>query len=82
MMLQKLVLKSTHWLRGYIQCRRYRSTTHLFSFRLIDFYPQLYQDYAIPFDLPILKLICLHVAEHRDEVMLRQVWNQIFDQGQ
>ncbi|KAJ4002393.1 nucleoporin [Lentinula boryana] len=41
---------------------------------------ELYQDYAIPFDLPILKLICLHVAEHRDEVMLRQVWNQIFDQ--
>ncbi|KAF8832270.1 hypothetical protein HHX47_DHR1001833 [Lentinula edodes] len=41
---------------------------------------ELYQDYAIPFDLPILKLICVHVAEHRDEVMLRQVWNQIFDQ--
>ncbi|KAJ4486039.1 nucleoporin, partial [Lentinula aciculospora] len=42
---------------------------------------ELYQDYAIPFDLPMLKLICLHVAEHQDEVMLQQVWNQIFDQG-
>ncbi|KAE9408173.1 nucleoporin [Gymnopus androsaceus JB14] len=40
----------------------------------------LFQEYAIPFDLPILKLLCLHVAEHRDEVMVRQVWNQIFDQ--
>ncbi|KIK70905.1 hypothetical protein GYMLUDRAFT_32985 [Collybiopsis luxurians FD-317 M1] len=41
---------------------------------------ELYQEYAIPFDLPVLKLICLHVAEHRDEVMIRQIWNQIFDQ--
>lgn len=41
----------------------------------------LFQEYAIPFDLPTLKLLCLHVAEHRDEVMVRQVWNQIFDQG-
>ncbi|KAF9076202.1 nucleoporin [Rhodocollybia butyracea] len=41
---------------------------------------ELYQDYAIPFDDPEIKLLCLNVAEHRDEVMLRQVWNQIFDQ--
>ncbi|KAL0578729.1 hypothetical protein V5O48_003285 [Marasmius crinis-equi] len=40
---------------------------------------ELYQAYALPFDLPQLKLLCLHVSEHRDEAMLRQIWNQIFD---
>ncbi|KAI3622521.1 nucleoporin [Moniliophthora roreri] len=40
---------------------------------------ELYQEYAIPFDFPHIKLLCLHVSEHRDEMMLRQVWNQIFD---
>ncbi|KAF5385502.1 hypothetical protein D9757_005350 [Collybiopsis confluens] len=41
---------------------------------------ELYQDFAVPFNLPILKLICLHVAEHQDEVMIRQIWHQLFDQ--
>ncbi|KAF9270147.1 nucleoporin [Marasmius fiardii PR-910] len=40
---------------------------------------ELYQEYAVPFDMPQLKLLCLHVSEHRDEPMLRQIWNQIFD---
>ncbi|KAJ8083919.1 hypothetical protein PM082_002686 [Marasmius tenuissimus] len=40
---------------------------------------ELYQEYALPFDLPQLKLLCLHVSEHRDEAMLRQIWNQIFE---
>ncbi|KAG7099133.1 hypothetical protein E1B28_001005 [Marasmius oreades] len=40
---------------------------------------ELYQEYAIPFDIPRLKLLCLHVSEHRDETTLRQIWNQIFD---
>ncbi|KAK7059035.1 hypothetical protein VNI00_001659 [Paramarasmius palmivorus] len=40
---------------------------------------ELYLEYAVPFDFPNLKLLCLHVSEHRDETMLRQIWNQIFD---
>ncbi|EEB88151.1 hypothetical protein MPER_14174, partial [Moniliophthora perniciosa FA553] len=40
---------------------------------------ELYQEYAVPFDFPHIKLLCLHVSEHRDEIMLRQIWNQIFD---
>ncbi|THV01851.1 hypothetical protein K435DRAFT_654572 [Dendrothele bispora CBS 962.96] len=36
--------------------------------------------YAIAFDLPILKLLCLHISEHRDKAMVKQIWNQIFDQ--
>lgn len=42
---------------------------------------QLYQGYAIPFDMPALKLLCLHVSEHRDESIVRPIWNQIFDEG-
>lgn len=34
------------------------------------------------FDLPTMKLLCLHVSEHRDETVVRPVWNQIFQQGQ
>ncbi|THV07704.1 nucleoporin [Dendrothele bispora CBS 962.96] len=41
---------------------------------------ELYQEYAVAFDLPILKLLCLHISEHRDEAMVKQIWNQIFDQ--
>lgn len=42
---------------------------------------QLYQGYAIPFDMPALKLLCLYVSEHRDESIVRPIWNQIFDEG-
>ncbi|TFK30342.1 nucleoporin [Coprinopsis marcescibilis] len=41
---------------------------------------ELYQEYAIPFDLPNIKLLCLHVSEHRDENIVRPIWNQIFEE--
>jgi len=41
---------------------------------------ELYQGYAVPFDLPTIKLLCLHVSEHRDESVVRPIWNQIFDE--
>ncbi|TFK41242.1 nucleoporin [Crucibulum laeve] len=40
----------------------------------------LYQGYAVPFDIPQMKLLCLHVSEHRDENLVRPIWNQIFDE--
>ncbi|KAF8971407.1 nucleoporin [Flammula alnicola] len=40
----------------------------------------LYQKFAVPFDLPAIKLLCLHVSEHRDESVVRPIWNQIFDE--
>jgi len=39
---------------------------------------ELYQMYAEPFDLPTMKLLILHVSEHRDENLVRPIWNQIF----
>ena len=42
---------------------------------------QLYQRYAVAFDLPDIKLLCLHVSEHRDESVVRPIWNQIFDES-
>ncbi|KAJ7092652.1 nucleoporin [Mycena epipterygia] len=39
---------------------------------------ELYQDYAQPFDLPTMKLLCLHVSEHRDDSIVRPIWNRIF----
>ncbi|KAK0464897.1 nucleoporin [Desarmillaria tabescens] len=41
---------------------------------------ELYQDYAIPFDLADFKLLCIHVSEHRDEGIVRPIWTQIFDE--
>ncbi|KAG6862386.1 hypothetical protein C0995_011826 [Termitomyces sp. Mi166 len=40
----------------------------------------LYTQYAIPFDLVDIKLLCLHISEHRDESIIRPIWNQIFDE--
>ena len=42
---------------------------------------QLYQLYAEPFDLPIIKLLIFHVSGHRDENLVRPIWNKIFDDG-
>lgn len=28
-----------------------------------------------------MKLLCLHVSEHRDESLVRPIWNQIFDES-
>ncbi|KAJ7634229.1 nucleoporin [Mycena polygramma] len=39
---------------------------------------ELYQDYAQPFDLPTIQLLCLHVSEHRDDTIVRPIWNRIF----
>jgi len=40
---------------------------------------ELYQLYADPFDLSTMKLLCLHVSEHRDETLVRPIWNRIFE---
>lgn len=42
---------------------------------------KLYQDYAATFDMPVMKLLCFYVSEHRDETVVRPVWSQIFDEG-
>lgn len=40
---------------------------------------KLYQLYAEPFDLPTMKLLILHISEHRDESLVRPIWNRIFE---
>ena len=42
---------------------------------------QLYQLYADPLDLPLIKLLILHVSDHRDESIVRPIWNRIFEEG-
>lgn len=52
------------------------------SFVLVSSQPiKLYQLYAEPFDLPIIKLLILHVSEHRDEHIVRPIWDRIFEDG-
>ncbi|EJD04002.1 nucleoporin [Fomitiporia mediterranea MF3/22] len=41
---------------------------------------ELYQLYAEPFDLSSIKLLILHVSEHRDEAIVKPIWNAIFDE--
>ena len=43
---------------------------------------QLYQGFAEPFNLPQLKLLILHISEHRDDNLVRPIWNQIFEEGE
>ena len=43
---------------------------------------QLYQEFAEPLNLPIMKLLIFHVSEHRDESMVRPIWNNIFEEGE
>lgn len=50
-------------------------TDKLISFR------QLYQLFAEPFDLPVMKLLIFHVSGHRDETMVRPIWNRIVEEG-
>ncbi|KAG6898064.1 hypothetical protein C0992_006542 [Termitomyces sp. T32_za158] len=52
---------------------------HLLSKQLFTM-TDLYTLYAVPFDLIDMKLLCLHVSEHRDESIVRPIWNQIFDE--
>ncbi|KAG8219746.1 nucleoporin [Butyriboletus roseoflavus] len=40
---------------------------------------ELFQFYAEPFDLPVMKLLVLHVSEHRDEHIVRPIWDRIFE---
>ncbi|KAG2150078.1 nucleoporin [Suillus cothurnatus] len=40
---------------------------------------ELYQVYAEPFDLPVMKLLILHVSDHHDEHVVRPIWDRIFD---
>lgn len=40
---------------------------------------ELFQEYAEPFDLLSIQLLILHVSEHRDENIVRPIWNRIFE---
>ncbi|PCH33730.1 nucleoporin [Wolfiporia cocos MD-104 SS10] len=40
---------------------------------------ELYQEYAEPFDLPVIKLLILHVSEFRDGNVVRPIWKKIFE---
>ncbi|EMD42139.1 hypothetical protein CERSUDRAFT_90739 [Gelatoporia subvermispora B] len=42
---------------------------------------ELYQEYAEPFDLPTMKLLILHVSQHRDENLVRPIWNKLFEEA-
>lgn len=48
---------------------------------LIETCCQLYQGFAEPFDLPIAKLLIFHVSGHRDENLVRPIWNRIIEEG-
>ncbi|OSD03533.1 nucleoporin [Trametes coccinea BRFM310] len=41
----------------------------------------LYSSWADPLDLPLIKLLILHVSEHRDESLVRPIWNRIFEEA-
>ncbi|KAJ7125656.1 nucleoporin [Mycena crocata] len=41
---------------------------------------ELYQEYALPFDMPTIKLLCLHVSEHRDDNIVRPIWNKMIQE--
>ncbi|PIL32067.1 transporter [Ganoderma sinense ZZ0214-1] len=53
---------------------RFKALTH----RLYNI-TELYQLYADPLDLPLMKLLILHVSEHRDDGIVRPIWNRIFE---
>jgi len=40
---------------------------------------ELYQVYAEPYDLPTMKLLILHVSQHRDEKLVTEIWSRIFN---
>ncbi|TFK77170.1 nucleoporin [Pluteus cervinus] len=47
---------------------------------------ELYLEYAVPFDLTTMKLLCIHISEHRDEQTVRPIWTEliqgVIDAGQ
>ncbi|EKM61129.1 uncharacterized protein PHACADRAFT_24346 [Phanerochaete carnosa HHB-10118-sp] len=42
---------------------------------------ELYQLFAEPFDLPVMKLLIFHVSGHRDEAIVKPIWNRIVEEG-
>jgi nuclear pore complex protein Nup155 len=42
---------------------------------------QLYQVYADPYDLLTIKLLALHVSQHQDEALVKDIWDRIFHEG-
>ncbi|KAI0670007.1 nucleoporin [Trametes maxima] len=42
---------------------------------------ELYQLWADPLDLPLIKLLILRVSEHRDDGIVRPIWNRIFEEA-
>ncbi|KAI0824272.1 nucleoporin [Trametes gibbosa] len=42
---------------------------------------ELYQNWAEPLDLPLVKLLILHVSQHRDESIVRPIWNKMFEEA-
>jgi len=41
---------------------------------------ELYKVYAEPYDLLTIKLLVLHVSQHRDESLVKDIWNRIFNE--
>ncbi|KAI0274723.1 nucleoporin [Gloeopeniophorella convolvens] len=41
---------------------------------------ELYQVYANPYDLPTIKLLILHVSQHQDESLVKDIWNRLFQE--
>lgn len=38
---------------------------------------ELYQVYADPYDLLTIKLLVLHVSQHQDEALVKDIWNRV-----
>ncbi|KAI9512809.1 nucleoporin [Russula earlei] len=39
---------------------------------------ELYQVYAEPYDLLAIKLLVLHVSQHQDEALVKDIWDRLF----
>jgi nuclear pore complex protein Nup155 len=37
--------------------------------------------YADPYDLLTIKLLALHVSQHQDEALVKDIWDRIFQDG-
>lgn len=37
--------------------------------------------YAEPYDLLTIKLLVLHVSQHHEEALVKDIWNRIFQEG-
>ena len=43
--------------------------------------PQLYGDFAEPFDIPECKLSIVHLAGHHDPTLIESLWREIIEHG-